>query len=78
MEHEESVSFPLWQREYDAVLQETDDASLFKRIEVAEATMLVRLDAIKESAAHRAESGALTDGLAHLALLKSQRLGFQK
>jgi hypothetical protein len=78
MEQDGSPRFPSWQLEYNAVVQERDDARLFKRIEVAEATMLVRLEAIKESAYHQAEREALRESLNHLALLKGQRLGFGK
>ncbi len=78
MEPDRSARFPAWQDEYDAVLHETDNVLLFKRIEVAEARMLVRLEAITESTDHRAEREAIADALIHLVFLKSNRLGFHK
>lgn len=68
--------FPSWQREYEAVLQETDTERLFEGIEVAEAAVLVRLAAIGKDPAHRAERKAIDDVLTHLTLLKTERLGF--
>jgi hypothetical protein len=68
--------FPAWQREYEAVLHETDTKCLFKCIELAEAAVLVRLEAIGKDSAHHAERKAIDDVLTHLTLLKRDRLGF--
>jgi hypothetical protein len=78
MDAETPVRFPAWQREYDAVLNETDTFLLFKRIEVAEARILARLEAIEESGSHHSERAAIADALTYLASLKSNRLGFHK
>ena len=42
-----SPRFPAWQREYDAALQEMDTTRLFKCVEVAEAAVLLRLEATR-------------------------------
>jgi len=67
--------FPAWQREYEAVLRETDTKRLFKCIEVAEAAVLARLEVIGKDSAD-AERKAIDDVLTHLTLLKTERLGF--
>jgi len=36
------LRFPHWQNEYEAALRETDHKILFKRVEIAEATLLNR------------------------------------
>jgi hypothetical protein len=68
--------FPAWQREYEAVLHETDTKRLFKCVEVAEAAVLTRLAAIGKDSAHHTERKAIDDVLKHLTLLKTERLGF--
>jgi hypothetical protein len=67
-----------WQNKYDAALHETDRCLLAKCIEVAEATVLVRLETIKKGANDCAEREAIADALAHLDILKRDRLGFHK
>ena len=39
--------FPDWQREYESALLETDQSTLFTRVEVAEAAILTRRDALE-------------------------------
>jgi hypothetical protein len=73
-----SPRFPAWQRKYDAVLHEKDRARLFKCVEVAEAAVLLRLEAIKKDSDHHAERDAIADALNQLELLKKNRLGFDK
>jgi hypothetical protein len=68
--------FPVWQREYEAVLHETNTKRLFTWIEVAEAAVLVRLEAIGRNPADHSERKAIDDVLEHLTLLKTERLGF--
>ena len=71
-----SPRFPAWQREYDAALQEMDATRLFKCVEVAEAAVLLRLEAIRGDSDHHAERAAIGDALKNLGLLKKTRLGF--
>ena len=49
---------------------------LFKRVEVAEAAMLIRRDALERDSSSRTERGALEDALANLRVLKRDRLHF--
>jgi hypothetical protein len=35
------LRFPHWQNEYEAALRETDHKMLFKRVEIAEATLSI-------------------------------------
>jgi len=65
-----------WQRAYEAVLHETGTAALFKCIEVAEAAILTRREALLPSTSDQEERRALQDALAHLQFLKKDRLGF--
>lgn len=65
-----------WQRAYELVLQEADDAALFKCIEVAEAAILTRREFLLSSATHPEELKAIEDALAHVRFLKRSRLGF--
>jgi hypothetical protein len=72
----ELVIFPAWQREFREVLRETDRLELFRLVEVAEATIRGRLDAIRDSAEHRAEREAITNALNTLSHAKRDRLAF--
>jgi hypothetical protein len=73
-----SPQFPAWQREYDAALHEKDTTRLFKCVEVAEAAVLLRLEAMRKDSDHHAERDAIANALNHLELLKKNRLGFDK
>ncbi len=80
MEPDRHPSSPLshddWQHAYELVLRESDNQALFKRIEVAEAAILLRRDVLKSSPDQEAECKALADALAHIRSLKKNRLGF--
>lgn len=66
-----------WQNKYAAALHETDTYRLARCIEAAESAALVRLEAIAETGAGNwGERDAIADALAHLAILKRERLGF--
>jgi hypothetical protein len=73
-----SPLFPAWQREYEAALHEMDTTRLFKCVEVAEAAVLLRLEAIRKDSDHHAEREAIADALNHLELLKKNQLGFDR
>jgi len=66
-----------WNRDYAAVLREGDRVNLFHLVEVAQASIKVRLDEVGKRAEHRAERKALTTALARLSVLKSDTLGFR-
>jgi hypothetical protein len=70
------LRLPNWQREYESALLETDKSVLFKRVEVAEAAMLIRRDALEHDSSSRTERGAIEDALANLRVLKRDRLHF--
>lgn len=65
-----------WQREYDAVLSESDTSALFKRVEIAEAAILTRRDALEASSDHHAERQAIERALERLRTIKQDRLKF--
>jgi len=69
-------SLPQWQVEYEAVLRETDREALFKRIEVAEAAILARRDALAQGSDGFAERREITLALAKLESLKKEVLKF--
>ncbi len=50
--------------------------ALFKLVEVAEAAALTRLSSLEDSSDHHAEREALAEALAHLLLVKKDRLKF--
>ena len=47
------LRFPHWQREYESGLLETGESVLFKRVEVAEAAILTRRDALEHDSGSR-------------------------
>jgi hypothetical protein len=70
------LRFPNWQREYESALLETDKSVLFKRVEVAEAAILTRRDALEHDSSSQAERAAIEDALANLRVLKRDQLHF--
>ena len=73
---EPPLRFPAWQREYEAALSETDRFALFKRIEVAEAAILLRRDVLGPTRQDDAERQAIKEALAKLKAIKKERLKF--
>jgi hypothetical protein len=69
-------TFPQWQLEYESAMRETDHKSLFKRIEVAEATILARREILTQSSDGFAERQALKVALEKLRNLKKEVLKF--
>jgi len=67
---------PDWRPAYESVLRENDRNLLFERIEVAEAAMRTRHDALSQLPGHDAERRALEEALANLLTVKSEFLGF--
>ena len=70
------LRFPAWEGHYRSALHETDKAALFKKVEIAEATMLTHRDALAGGVEGRAEWQAIEDALADLRVLKKERLHF--
>jgi hypothetical protein len=69
-------SYPQWQMEYEAALQETDHRTLFKRIEVAEAAVLTRREVLVQSPDGFAERQEIKLALDKLRRLKKEVLKF--
>lgn len=72
----DSLRFPDWRHAYESALLETDDRTLFKQIEIAEAIILTRRDALAQSPDHHAEQQAMEHALFNLRILKKDRLKF--
>jgi hypothetical protein len=75
MQEEDSspiIRYPDWQSEYQAAILETDRKQLAMRIAGAESAIAKRLQALSQSADHRAELHAIGDALAALRTLKEE------
>jgi hypothetical protein len=70
------LRFPNWQREYESALRETDQSVLFKRVEVAEAAILTRRDALEHDSSSQTGRGAIEEAVSNLRVLKRDRLHF--
>ena len=68
--------FPDWQREYESALLETDQSTLFTRVEVAEAAILTRREALERDSNTQTERRAIEDALSNLRVLKRDQLHF--
>lgn len=69
---------PDWQSAYQAVLTETDTATLFKLVEIAESATLTRRASLEGSSDHHAERNAMEEALANLRVVKRERLNFEQ
>jgi hypothetical protein len=58
-----SLLFPHWHDESEAVLRETDHKMLFKRVEIAEAALFSRRDALRQQTAGTVEQSAIEKAL---------------
>ena len=67
---------PAWERDYEAVLSETNTKALFKRVEIAEAAILTRCEALKSGSDQHSEWQALEQALVNLGVIKRERLKF--
>ncbi len=68
--------YPHWQDEYEAVLREPDHKMLFKRVEIAEAALLDRLDALRQQKAATAEQNEIEKALKRVRAVKKDILNF--
>ena len=64
-----------WQQAYEAVLKETDTPALFKLVEMA--AVLTRRSSVEGSANHHADRRAIEEAVAHLLVIKRDRLKFR-
>jgi hypothetical protein len=67
-------ALPQWQLEYEAALKETDQKTLFKRIEVTEAAILARREVLVQSPDGFAERQEIETALDKLRCLKKEVL----
>jgi hypothetical protein len=67
---------PRWKLDYESALQETDHKALFKRIEVAEAAILTRLEALESSTDGFPERREIKAALVAIQNLKKDILKF--
>jgi hypothetical protein len=67
---------PQWKLEYESALRETDHKTLFKQIEVAEAAILTRREALLQSSDGFTERQETKIALAKLRNLKKEVLKF--
>jgi hypothetical protein len=79
--HESSLSIPdqdssRWKLDYESALQETDHQALFKRIEVAEAAILTRREALESGLDGLPERREIKAALATIWNLKKDVLKF--
>jgi hypothetical protein len=71
-----AARFPQWWEEYEAALRETDRRILFKRVEIAEATLLNRQESLKHESDGRVERQEIEKALEKLRGLKEDVLNF--
>ena len=69
-------TLPQWQLKYEAALKETDEKTLFKRIEIAEAAILARREVLLQSPDGFAERQEIKTALDKLRRLKKEVLKF--
>ncbi len=67
---------PAWQGVYEAALQETDQVALFKRVEIAEATMMTQRETLERSGGRPSERQAIESALQVLLWIKQAQLSF--
>ena len=66
-----------WQRDYEAVSTTADTDTLFKLVEIAEASILTRRHALEGSSDHHSERQAIAEALANLQVVKREWLKFR-
>jgi hypothetical protein len=71
-------SFPYWQREYEALISETDDKRLLELATALEDALFLRLQQLPHHAYPTAEDVAIKAALRKLRTVQEQRLGFPK
>jgi hypothetical protein len=71
-----TLRFPQWQGEFEEALRETDHKMLFKRIEIAEALILSRREAVMRTSDADVEYQEIENALTKLGALKRDVLKF--
>ncbi len=76
MQSEGGLRYPEWQGKYRAALLETDRGALFKRVEIAEAAILTRLEELGPETDNSGERQELRHARSGLQTIKQAKLGF--
>ena len=71
-----TIKYPHWQREFEAALREDDPQSLRQRVDVAEAALFLRSQALVGSAQGQAEQQAISDAIRTLRAIQREKLGY--
>lgn len=72
----QKISYPHWQREFEAALLERDPQKLREHVDAAEAAMFHRSQALVESANGHAEQQAISDAIRTLRTIQRDKLGY--
>ena len=72
----QNIKYPHWQREFEAALREGDPQSLRQRVDVAEAALFLRSQALVGSAQGHAEQQAISDAIRTLRAIQKEKLGY--
>ena len=70
------IKYPHWQREFEAALREGDPQSLRQRVDVAEAALFLRLQALVGNPEGNEERQAITDAIETLRAIQREKLGY--
>jgi hypothetical protein len=70
------IKYPPWQREFEAALREGDPQSLRQRVDVAEAALFLRLQALVGNPEGNEERQAITDAIETLRAIQREKLGY--
>ena len=68
------LHFPSWQDRYESALRETNDVTLFQKVEAAESAMSARLSILAGFKEYRSESKAIDEAVLALRAHKKKRL----
>ena len=72
----QNIKYPHWQREFEAALREDDPQSLRQRVDVAEAAIFLRSQALAEGSEGHAERQAISDAIRTLRTIQREKLGY--
>jgi hypothetical protein len=70
------IKYPHWQREFEDALLEAEPQTLRQRVDVAEAVLFLRSQALAGSAQDQAEQQAISDAIRILREIQEKKLGY--
>ncbi len=76
VESDVELEYPQWQGQYRAAVLETDRTLLFKKVEIAQAAVLTRLDELRGETDQHPERRQLTHAWSVLQIVKRKKLDF--